>query len=220
MWRLNIKNFAVAVSLIVGGLLGSGSSYAMSVVVGPQDDATGIDGLVVGTQTYNVTFQNIPYNTIFGCGSGNPPTCTTYPTFYSSADVLPSPNPTTAAVEAATALFTALNALGVTGITGITGEDEQNLLIPSGWTTTATAGDNAKVAYCLSTYAACFNSNARGSWIYDGGEYDDTTGSNPLGGQNDYAVFTAVTPLPAALPLFASALGGLGLLGWRRKQKA
>jgi len=28
------------------------------------------------------------------------------------------------------------------------------------------------------------------------------------------------TPLPAALPLFATGLGGLGLLGWRRKQKA
>ena len=29
-----------------------------------------------------------------------------------------------------------------------------------------------------------------------------------------------VTPLPAALPLFATGLGGLGLLGWRRKRKA
>jgi hypothetical protein len=27
-------------------------------------------------------------------------------------------------------------------------------------------------------------------------------------------------PLPSALPLFATALGGLGLLGWRRKKKA
>lgn len=30
----------------------------------------------------------------------------------------------------------------------------------------------------------------------------------------------AQTPLPAALPLFASGLGGLGLFGWRRKRKA
>ena len=29
-----------------------------------------------------------------------------------------------------------------------------------------------------------------------------------------------LTPLPAALPLFASGLGVLGLLGWRRKRKA
>jgi hypothetical protein len=30
---------------------------------------------------------------------------------------------------------------------------------------------------------------------------------------------TSATPLPAALPLFASGLGALGLLGWRRKRK-
>ena len=28
------------------------------------------------------------------------------------------------------------------------------------------------------------------------------------------------TPLPATLPLFATGIGGLGLLGWRRKRKA
>ena len=31
---------------------------------------------------------------------------------------------------------------------------------------------------------------------------------------------TSETPLPAALPLFATGLGVLGLLGWRRKKKA
>jgi hypothetical protein len=30
---------------------------------------------------------------------------------------------------------------------------------------------------------------------------------------------TVVTPLPAALPLFAAGLGALGLLGWRRRKK-
>ena len=34
-----------------------------------------------------------------------------------------------------------------------------------------------------------------------------------------YIIGTA-TPLPAALPLFATGLGALGLLGWRRKRKA
>ena len=28
------------------------------------------------------------------------------------------------------------------------------------------------------------------------------------------------TPVPAALPLFTSGLGALGLFGWRRKRKA
>ena len=31
---------------------------------------------------------------------------------------------------------------------------------------------------------------------------------------------TSATPLPAALPLFATGLGAMGLLGWRRKRKA
>jgi hypothetical protein len=30
----------------------------------------------------------------------------------------------------------------------------------------------------------------------------------------------SAVPLPAALPLFATGLGALGLLGWRRKRKA
>jgi hypothetical protein len=32
--------------------------------------------------------------------------------------------------------------------------------------------------------------------------------------------FLAATPIPAALPLFATGLGAFGLLGWRRKRKA
>ena len=39
-------------------------------------------------------------------------------------------------------------------------------------------------------------------------------------GTFDVTVNATLTPLPAALPLFASGLGALGLLGWRRKRKA
>jgi uncharacterized protein (TIGR03118 family) len=35
-----------------------------------------------------------------------------------------------------------------------------------------------------------------------------------------FGAIDATTPLPAALPLFATGLGGLGLLGWRRKRKS
>jgi hypothetical protein len=40
------------------------------------------------------------------------------------------------------------------------------------------------------------------------------------GGGSGYYFVSAATPLPAALPLFATGLGGLGLLGWHRKRKA
>jgi hypothetical protein len=33
-------------------------------------------------------------------------------------------------------------------------------------------------------------------------------------------IIAEVTPLPTALPLFATGLGAIGLLGWRRKRKA
>jgi hypothetical protein len=39
-------------------------------------------------------------------------------------------------------------------------------------------------------------------------------------GLDNFSVVTAETPLPAALPLFATGLGALGLLGWRRKRKS
>ena len=38
--------------------------------------------------------------------------------------------------------------------------------------------------------------------------------------ENGNAAGLATTPLPAALPLFASGAGVLGFLGWRRKRKA
>ena len=41
-----------------------------------------------------------------------------------------------------------------------------------------------------------------------------------FGGGEIRGFLAAQTPLPAALPLFATGLGALGLLGWRRKRKA
>jgi hypothetical protein len=47
-------------------------------------------------------------------------------------------------------------------------------------------------------------------------------GSGLAAGADSYTQSFTVsqTPLPAALPLFATGIGGLGLLGWRRKRKA
>jgi hypothetical protein len=43
-----------------------------------------------------------------------------------------------------------------------------------------------------------------------------------LGSNGDSLTITDIsaTPLPAALPLFASGIGALGLLGWRKKRRA
>lgn len=52
------------------------------------------------------------------------------------------------------------------------------------------------------------------------GTYSSISWTNPV--DEFWYGFTvgAPTPIPAALPLFASGLGGLGLLSWRRKRKA
>ena len=47
---------------------------------------------------------------------------------------------------------------------------------------------------------------------FAGGDVSGTAAAN-------FTFSGSATPLPAALPLFASGLGALGLLGWRRKRK-
>jgi hypothetical protein len=47
----------------------------------------------------------------------------------------------------------------------------------------------------------------------------DCSSINPLAA-NGATITPASTPLPAALPLFATGLGAMGLFGWRRKRKA
>jgi hypothetical protein len=49
------------------------------------------------------------------------------------------------------------------------------------------------------------------------GTYTWTWGTAP---DQSYTLAIGATPLPAALPIFASGLGVFGLLGWRRKRKA
>jgi hypothetical protein len=70
-------------------------------------------------------------------------------------------------------------------------------------------------------------SNGDGGGIYNNGGVIDLTNSTFL---NNFASFGSdiynnggtitETPLPAAFSLFATGIGGLGLLGWRRKRKA
>jgi hypothetical protein len=54
--------------------------------------------------------------------------------------------------------------------------------------------------------------------LFSGSTYFNIHTSNFPGGEIRGELIA--TPLPAALPLFATGLAGLGLLGWRRKRAA
>lgn len=56
--------------------------------------------------------------------------------------------------------------------------------------------------------------------FYDGGSQNDQEVNFDIGPATSGGNGGAATPLPAALPLFATGLGAMGLLGWRRKRKA
>jgi len=65
-----------------------------------------------------------------------------------------------------------------------------------------------------STFVFNFETFASGTdWILTRGTPVDT-------GTNLGTWSASATPLPATLPLFATGLGAVGLLGWRRKRKA
>jgi hypothetical protein len=93
-----------------------------------------------------------------------------------------------------------------------------------------TAGTTYFVAF-ENVYGLGVNFTENGP-IYTGYYFDDGGASfnyGPYGntGPGGYGMETeffspgvATTPLPAALPLFATGLGAMGLLGWRRKRKS
>jgi hypothetical protein len=61
--------------------------------------------------------------------------------------------------------------------------------------------------------------NLAPDWLRVGG---DIVGPTPQTGPTFNFTFSLsgdVVPLPATLPLFATGLGAIGLLGWRRKRK-
>jgi hypothetical protein len=87
----------------------------------------------------------------------------------------------------------------------------------SGLTFITSATNDESVVHALSdfnfyyfTYSGPLNGLAGGDNILLDTFAGATTGGGKQGGE---------TPIPAALPLFATGLGTLGLLGWRRKRK-
>jgi hypothetical protein len=56
-------------------------------------------------------------------------------------------------------------------------------------------------------------------YVTEGGSYFYSALGTGAGSSVTVTPGVSATPLPAALPLFATGLGALGLLGWRRKRK-
>ena len=179
--------------IVCMALFGAGSASA-STLVGPNTDAQGINGLIVDGVTYDVTFVFGQPSTIFA----------SYPPVFNGNE--------TGALDAASALQSALTALDVTGVAGIVPAFEINVPFSTFFSTLSGSqydlvelfhyGDAwIASAHCLPSTTVC------GDMTYDT-DYD----------HNLMAVF-APTPVPAALPLFATGFGALGLLGWRRKRK-
>jgi hypothetical protein len=89
---------------------------------------------------------------------------------------------------------------------GINDEIDTLFIPPGNFNST---GDSAAIFDC--TQLGMANTKCVAS---DG---EDDAGTGGVAGTWSAA---AVTPLPGALPLFATGLGAMGLLGWRRKRKA
>ena len=100
MWRSKIESVTLAVFIAIGGMVVTEPSYAVTLV-GTTNNASGIDGLVIDSVTYDVTFVNGSYNSVY----------TTPPTFLGND---------TGAGDATTALIAALKVLGVTNLVGLT----------------------------------------------------------------------------------------------------
>jgi hypothetical protein len=82
--------------------------------------------------------------------------------------------------------------------------------------TTLSGSFSNTLTFTVSDFAGLFNVTVSGApiWFVAAGVTNGGT-SGIIAADS-----VATTPLPAALPLFASGLGTLGVLGWRRKKKA
>ena len=99
--------------------------------------------------------------------------------------------------------------------------------LPGNWTTAGTSTGDYQInslpsdsnGHIFPTPTFTYNSGTTTTTV----ETLITNYTGPTATNLDFTLFggpaVSETPLPAALPLFATGLGALGLLGWRRKQK-
>jgi choice-of-anchor C domain-containing protein len=75
-------------------------------------------------------------------------------------------------------------------------------------------GANTRPAMGWALYSLLFTADSTDPLL----QFSSLTGGSPFGAALDN-VAVSETPLPAALPLFGSALGGWGFLGWLRRRR-
>lgn len=79
-----------------------------------------------------------------------------------------------------------------------------NIAVPVGYVSDTALSDNA--TYDNATFASLGITPGTYAWSWGGGA------------DQSFTIEAGATPLPAALPLFATGLGALGWFGWRRKR--
>jgi hypothetical protein len=120
--------------------------------------------------------------------------------------------------------------LGFTSLT-TTGDASDHINLPADFLSAVSLGTCSVPGTNNGSVAPGGTCTAHFSFSVDNGtgETDADTGVRGIfvnfgSGPNEISTTTTITvtdtPLPGALPLFATALVGLGLLGWRRKRKA
>jgi hypothetical protein len=173
--------------------------------------------------TFNWTFQTSNGSTVFGSGT------ITATDQGSGTDSAGSGHYEEYLVTGVTGSFSSNGGLAHTTITGPAPagayEFNDNLVF---YNTGSGAADLDGVGFALGTY---LGSPLYGDFVcqfttaftcqlnYESGFGGTVHNTGTIGTPGDEFILSAVTPLPAALPLFATGLGAMGLFGWRRKRK-
>ena len=161
--------------------------------------ATGITGLSVGADTFDVTFPQGFYSTVFPDGDVFSFAGALVPAITDALNLAGNPLLSTAAGGLFPFIFAvpyahvvdSLNILAYSGSCGFSGSIFIGFPCGTPWAPDVDAGGDL-VTIILPSSTSTF-------W------------ANPT---------LAPVPLPAALPLFGSALAMLGIFGWRRKRRA
>ena len=207
-----IRRFVLGVLLVVPLFFAQGTQPRAAVINSDGTGVTSIDGLMVGAVTYDISFAFGTYDSLFG------------------TDLFPFPESVLISFEI-NSLFNSLITTALISASGSVSPQER-YFIPRVTGGTTVSGDGGS---CLDDSFAppvgCISTGG-GDWrvapiaFLNFSKVADLSWAIPLSVSNgdlpplsDNGQVSPV-PLPAALPLFGSALAMLGIVGWRRRRQA